>query len=80
MEPSLPYRVVRRDGEEWVVRPEEGEWLSVERQELKAYLEQAGLSCHFDHGRASIPGNIVWDLLYERLSQFYAGRAEVIPF
>jgi len=80
METSLPYRVVRLEGEEWIIRPDEGELPHEEKQALKAFLKEAGLSCRFDQGKTCIPGGTPWDFLEEKLIQFYQGRAEVIPF
>jgi hypothetical protein len=80
METFLPYRVVRLEGEEWTIRPDEGKLLTEEIEELKAYFEKIGLAFRIQHGEILVPGSIAWDVLYENLTQFYAGRAEVCPF
>ncbi len=80
MEKTLPYRVVRLEGDVWTIRSDGGELGAEEQRELKAYLDHVQLPSLMHNGQTCVPGSIAWELLYEKLTQFYAGRAELIPF
>lgn len=80
MKETLPYRIVRLEGDVWTVRPDTGELGAEEQQDLSTYLDEVRMPYQIQNGQICIPESITWESLDECLSRFYAGRAEVCPF
>lgn len=80
MKPTLPARIVRVEEGFWRIRPDKGELDGVEQDELEDYFAEIHMPYRMIDGRLCIPDAISWETLYERLSHFYDGRAEVFPF
>ncbi len=80
MKQTLPLRIVRVEDDSWRIRTDKGELDGVEQDELEDYFAKIRMPYQMLDGRLCIPGTISWETLYERLSHFYDGRAEVFPF
>ena len=76
----MPKRIVRREGDSWRIRPDQGELDAAEQQELRSYFDEIRMPYRLEHGRLCVPGSVSWEAIYERLNHFYDGRAEVYPF
>jgi hypothetical protein len=80
MNQTLPARIVRLEDDMWRIRTGEGELDGVEQDSLEDHLAEIHMPYQMINGRLCIPATISWETLYERLSHFYSGRAEVFPF
>jgi len=73
-------RVVRNENGLWRIRSDEGELDQKEQDELKDYFNEIEMPYQYDAEIICISGSVTWETIYERLRQFYDGRAQVYPF
>ena len=73
-------RIIRLEDNVWHIRADPGELSDSERAELIAYLDEIKLPHLLIEGSLCIPGEVDRQSVFERLEQFYDGRAEVLPF
>ena len=80
VEKNMPNLIVRLEGDLWRIRPDQGELDAAEQQELRDYFDEIRMAYRIEHGQLCVPGNILWETLYETPEHFYDGRAEAYPF
>jgi hypothetical protein len=80
MKQTLPPRIVRVEDDFWRIRTDEGEVDGAEQDELEDYFAEIRIPYQMMDGRLCIPATISWETVYEMLSHFYDGRADVFPF
>ena len=73
-------RILRLEDEFWRICTDTGELAEIERNALRAYLDEKGFKTEIIDDNLVIAGKLTWTEVFEPIDGFYEGKADVYPF